>query len=80
MSDNFTCLFETSGGVLHDNLDVHFSYKCAISTQISIHTLACFGLTPAASRSSPYTPFTQNTMENDDCCPEIYNSRCGISY
>lgn len=58
MSDNFTCFFETSDGVLQENLNAHFSDKCEIAKEISIYALPCFGLTPEASRSIPNTPFT----------------------
>lgn len=58
MSDNFTCFFDTSDGVLQDNLDAHFSGKCEISKEISIYALPCFRLTPEASRSIPNIPFT----------------------
>lgn len=35
MCDNFICFFETSDGILQDNLDAHFSYKCEIAKEIS---------------------------------------------
>lgn len=78
MSDNFTCLFETSDGVLQDNWDAHFSDKCEISNKISIYALSYFSLTPEESRSIPNIPSSWNTMENDDCCSEIHNGTYGI--
>lgn len=78
MSDNFSCFFETSNGVLQDNLGAHFFDKCEISKEISIYALPCFGLTPEVSRSIPNILSTWNTMQNHDCCSEIHNGRCGI--
>lgn len=53
VSDNFICFFETSAGILQDNVDAHFSYKCELAKEISTYALPGFGLTPAASRYIP---------------------------